>query len=133
MIKHHRPDTESYKPKRLAYWQPIVKKFHSSSLSIRKFCEQEQLPVHKFRYWLYRVPKLTATSKRSKSIAKETMSFVPVNLTVEHPPAPDEQGMSLQCQWPGVKITVEIDSSNMDVNQLMSTIGGWYAKSRLCL
>jgi hypothetical protein len=115
---------------RIAYWQPIVKKFQKSNLSIRQFCQQQQLPIHKFRYWLYRVPEGGAKAGSPPTPSSEALSFLPMEVT--EAASPVGQSMNLQCEWQDVRMTLEVAASGNDkFHQLMSMIGGWYAESSL--
>ena len=53
-------------------WQTIVAQYHVSGQSVRSWCQEQELPEHKLRYWLRKFREgstLPTTSSESRFVA----------------------------------------------------------------
>ena len=69
--------------KREAYWRDRVAAFERSGLSVKQFCEQQQITEQSFYVW------------RKRLRNQPPMRFALVETGVEHPQAPAESGLEL--------------------------------------
>ena len=67
-----------------SYWSEIIQKWQSSGCNMREFCRQENISVHTFKYWKYKL----AGSKNSEPVQQELVKIsepaklVPVKASV---------------------------------------------------
>jgi hypothetical protein len=71
-------------------WRGRMRKYEKSGLTIRQFCEREDLVVHQFSWWrrelkrrdanIPRSKKSQRVSRRKRQIAGAVASFVPVHV-----------------------------------------------------
>ena len=40
-----------------SYWSEIIQKWQSSGCNMTEFCRQENISVHTFKYWKYKVSR----------------------------------------------------------------------------
>ncbi len=69
----------------LSYWNEIIQKWQQSGCNMTEFCRQEDLSIHTFKYWKYKL----ACSKNSEPVQQELVKIseptklVPVKVTEE--------------------------------------------------
>jgi hypothetical protein len=121
-------------------WAAIFTDFHQSGLTQVQFCELRRIPLHSFRYWLYRLrPGLppprprsasgsTAATRDSTSAQNFMPAFLPVHVlhqplvsTMDHhaspSPTPLELVLSDRCQ---VRVPTGFDPATL--HQLLDVL-----------
>ncbi len=68
-----------------SYWSEIIRKRQSSGCDMTEFCRQENISVHTFKYWKYKLAGSKNSEAASQDLLKisEPAKLVPVKVAEE--------------------------------------------------
>ena len=97
-------------------WLQLIERYQASGLQQKEFCQQHEISLSTFQYWLYRRSK-------SKSRSKGKQAFVPVEVVAL--PAPEAQtGKLLEIKlWNGSILRFAEGTDPRYLAELLRSIG----------
>jgi len=111
--------------KKTLYWRTQVEAYQKSKLSVRAFCQQQQISWNTFRYHLYRFrDDGSDTSKPS-----EQHKFIPIGITQNHFNELNKN-KHIDFVFRNGNLDLKVAGfSSCQLACLISLIGDWYAQS----
>ena len=119
------PNEDSPYSDRIAYWESLVTDYRASNMKQRDFCDSRQIRFPQFRYWIRRLKKLKKQSSQSEP--DDTIKFIPISLSDSQLPEKSEP-LHIEYLWNHNKVSMDVQVSTKDIQQLIQRIGEWYAQ-----
>lgn len=112
MIKEERYQRE--REKKLAFWEPHLRSWKESLLSVKQYCKENNLNASTFTYWRYIV--LGKPQSKALSLVKPTITPLFLEVKTQEEATTTLPKTSLRIETPrGIKIVMESESLERDL------------------